>query len=510
MKKNYDVIVIGSGNGGLGAALAVLNKGKTCLVLEKHNIPGGFATSFVRGRFEFEASLHEFNGIGTKEEPGSCGKLFNELGIGDKIEWAPLHEAYRLISLEEKIDVTVPLGKEKVIALGDKLCPDGGKYIKEFLELANNISGAMTYLGECHGKPDPEVMKTKYIDYMTTCSYSFKEVMDKLDYPPIIRKVLTGYWSYLGAKEDDISFVHLANMINSYFTKGACVPTFRSHGLSLASETRIHELGGDIYYNSLVTKILTDENNHVSGVRLKNGEEYYAKHIIANCSLHNVINMLDPKAVPEKALKLANFRQFAGRGFTVFLGLNKSPQELGIINHSYFIYSSSDDIKVYKEMSKLPHVAGQATVCLNNALPDCSPKGTTILYITTLFTEDCWNKVTEKDYAKIKNKMALGLIKQFEEATHTHIQEHIEELAVASPITYARYCLHPQGVIYGYYSQYHDGLMSRIQSVNLDAVIPGLRMGGGFGERLDGFPSAYKSGANEGNRTVADIAKEGK
>ena len=38
-------------------------------VLEKHNIPGGFATSFVRGRFEFEASLHEFNGIGTIENP---------------------------------------------------------------------------------------------------------------------------------------------------------------------------------------------------------------------------------------------------------------------------------------------------------------------------------------------------------------------------------------------------------------------------------------------------------
>ena len=67
MKKNYDVIVIGAGNGGLSAALTVLTKGKTCLVLEKHNIPGGFATSFVRGRFEFEASLHQFNGIGVEK-----------------------------------------------------------------------------------------------------------------------------------------------------------------------------------------------------------------------------------------------------------------------------------------------------------------------------------------------------------------------------------------------------------------------------------------------------------
>jgi phytoene dehydrogenase-like protein len=62
--KKYDVIVIGAGNGGLAAAVTILHGGKSCLVLEKHNIPGGFATSFVRGRFEFEASLHELNGMG--------------------------------------------------------------------------------------------------------------------------------------------------------------------------------------------------------------------------------------------------------------------------------------------------------------------------------------------------------------------------------------------------------------------------------------------------------------
>ena len=77
----YDVVVIGAGNGGLAAACTILNAGKSCLVCEKHNIPGGLATIFVRGRFEFEASLHEFNGIGTPEQPGSTRELFEQLGI---------------------------------------------------------------------------------------------------------------------------------------------------------------------------------------------------------------------------------------------------------------------------------------------------------------------------------------------------------------------------------------------------------------------------------------------
>ena len=65
--KAYDVVVVGAGNGGLTAAIRVLQGGYSCLVLEKHNLPGGFATSFKRGRFEFEASLHELNDFGSPE-----------------------------------------------------------------------------------------------------------------------------------------------------------------------------------------------------------------------------------------------------------------------------------------------------------------------------------------------------------------------------------------------------------------------------------------------------------
>ena len=63
---HYDAIVIGAGNGGISAAVALAQKGLKPLVLERHNLPGGMATSFVRGRFEFDASIHclfyEFQG----------------------------------------------------------------------------------------------------------------------------------------------------------------------------------------------------------------------------------------------------------------------------------------------------------------------------------------------------------------------------------------------------------------------------------------------------------------
>ena len=53
----YDVVVIGAGNGGLTAAAKLAQKGLNVILLERHNIPGGAATSFCRGRFEFEVAL---------------------------------------------------------------------------------------------------------------------------------------------------------------------------------------------------------------------------------------------------------------------------------------------------------------------------------------------------------------------------------------------------------------------------------------------------------------------
>ena len=116
--KSYDVVVIGAGNGGLTAAIRVLQGGRSCLLLEKHNLPGGFATSFKRGRFEFEASLHELNDFGSPEEPGDIRTLFQSLGVEDKVDWVRIPEAYHMITTDKKYDCEMPFG---IQAFTDKM-----------------------------------------------------------------------------------------------------------------------------------------------------------------------------------------------------------------------------------------------------------------------------------------------------------------------------------------------------------------------------------------------------
>lgn len=112
---HYDAVVIGAGNGGLAAALTLADAGKKVLLAERHNLPGGFATSFVRGRFEFEASLHELCDFGTPGNSGNLYALFEELGVLDKIEFVTVPEAYRAITLDTGEDYTMPFGVQNFI-----------------------------------------------------------------------------------------------------------------------------------------------------------------------------------------------------------------------------------------------------------------------------------------------------------------------------------------------------------------------------------------------------------
>ena len=103
LKENYDydVIIIGAGNGGLSSALYLLKHGKKVLMLEKNNYPGGCATSFVKGRFEFEASLHEMCFVGSEEEPGPIRKLLNQeynLDVG----WIPVEDVFKIVCKDPK------------------------------------------------------------------------------------------------------------------------------------------------------------------------------------------------------------------------------------------------------------------------------------------------------------------------------------------------------------------------------------------------------------------------
>jgi len=80
--ERVDVVVVGAGLGGLGAAVTLADLGHSVLVLEQGHQPGGYAVAFERGPFRFDACLHGLDGMG----PGGVNAaLLRRLGVADRV-----------------------------------------------------------------------------------------------------------------------------------------------------------------------------------------------------------------------------------------------------------------------------------------------------------------------------------------------------------------------------------------------------------------------------------------
>lgn len=514
-KNNYDIIVIGAGCGGLSAAVCSAKNGKSVLLLERHNSPGGFATSFVRGRFEFEASMSQLCGYGYDTGLGEARRVFEELGIDSKIKWLPIPYAYRFIThtrTGEKIDATMPFGVEDFIDAMEGYVPGSKPSMVKLFELAKQVKDATDHISETENELSFSEIRhifKQYGDFARTAPYSVNEVLDALNVPQKARDIFEAYWMHFGIDCDRLSFTHYILSIYNLLTLGGVMPSSRSYAMSMALAGELEDNGGEIRYNSHVSRIKF-KDGHACGVILKDGEVINANHIICNCSPTTAYaKMMKAKDLPESAIKRTNARSFGARGACVYLGLNRSPKELGIKDYSVIITDVSDSSEQFEAMKKIEANNALIATCLNIADPDCSASGTTILQLTTFYTDNCWADVPPEEYHNEKDMLAARLISAYEKATETVIHNSIEEIEVATPVTFARYTNSPQGVTHGYFGSDWDSLLPRVMTEKTDNDTKGLRFCGGWGTQLSGVDAAIVTGRNTAFATLCDINEEG-
>ncbi len=511
---NYDIIVIGAGCGGLTAAVCAAKNGKKVLLLERHNAPGGFATSFVRGRFEFEASIDSLCGFGNMAGLGEVRQILDEIEISANLKPIEIPDIYRFISTTrtgEKIDIKMPFGIDEYINVMESYVPGSKKSMTRLFSLAEEIYNATNHLSSLEGQPNFSQIRhimNKYGNFVRTAPYSVNEVLDALDVPHKARDIFEAYWMTFGVDCDRLNFVHYILNIYNLLTLGAVVPQMRSYSLSMALASKLEDLGGEIRYNSPVTRIKFS-NGQACGVILKNNETIYADHIICNCSPTTAYSkLIKAKDLPKSAVKRTNARTFGARSACVYLGLNRSVSDLKINDYSVIITSTSDSSEQYEKMKSIDNNEAMVATCLNIANPECSPQGTTILKLTTFYTDNCWADVAPEEYYNEKDLLAARLIASYEKATGISIHNYIEEIEVSTPVTFARYTSTPQGVTHGYFPADWDSLLPRVMTEETDNDTKGLRFCGGWGTQLDGLYSAIVTGRNTAYATLEDISEE--
>ena len=493
----YDVVVVGAGNAGMSAALQCQLAGKKTLLIEKHNLPGGAATSFRRGRFEIEPSLHELCDYGPAENPGDVRNILDAYGV--KLDWIPCKDCFRTIGTYRDgshMDVTMPAGIEPFIDAMEKEVPGSREKMVKLFDLFQEVLDGIAYITASKGHADSKVLQRDYPNMLRTGAYSTQKVFDALKLPQKCQDILQTYWSYLGVDMEHLAFIHYAAMVHKYVSRGAYIPHHTSHEYSTAMIERLRELGGEIWFNCRAEEFLF-KGDKLCGVRTNLGD-IDCDYVLANINPDLIYGKMMPRElIPEREKKLsaARNRRMGGRMFTAYFCLDKSAEELGIKDYSIFMAGTADSHKEYENIMRgIQYNDYSIFLCYNVENPDFSPEGTCVCSFTSFGSPVDWDNVSQEDYNKLKTDFAKKFLKSLKDNTGIELEGHIEEMEIATPWTFARYLGVPEGAVYGYETTDWDGMMARMMMLGTDYPIKGLRPIGAAGPRGDGYSAAVICG----------------
>ena len=508
----YDVVVVGAGNAGLSAAIQTAMAGKKVLLIEQHNLPGGCATSFRRGRFEIEPSLHELCDVGPLDNPGDVRNIMDAYGV--KVDWIRVPDCFRVITTGSDgkvLDATMPDTIEAFIDKMEYYVPGSRPKMEELFELFQEILDGIAYITASNGHADSNVLKAKYPNLLRTGAYCTKKVFEALKLPKKCQDILSTYWSYLGVDMEHLAFIHYAAMVHKYVSRGAYIPSHTSHEISVAMTERFRELGGEIWFNCRAEEFLFD-GDRCCGVKTNLGQ-VDCDYVLANINPDIIYGKMIPKElVPEREKKLSAARdgRYGGRMITAYFCLDKTAEELGIKDYSIFLQGTADSAQEYRDiMGGIETNNYSIFLCYNIANPNISPEGTCIVSFTSMGAPEDWDNLSQEDYVALKNRYVEKFLKSLKEKAGIDIAPHIEEMSIASPWTFARYLGTPEGSVYGHETADWDGMMARMMMLSTDYPVKGLRPIGAAGPRGDGYSAAYICGQLMARLALKDLNTEG-
>ena len=223
-KKDLPVIVIGGGLGGLSAAAHLAQNGFPVTLIEQHDRPGGYATSFDRkgGRYTFDVSLHAT--VGAND---GLKKSLEGAGVLEKVETVELPELCRIITPDH--DLIWPQRNPTAI-------------IKQLTQkFPGEAEGIQGFFDEILGVID-EVLKPfdrdswwDLIRFPMTHkkmwgirNKTLAQVLDQYTQNPKLRSILSTFWPYYGLPPCDpyksgLGVTIYDNAFEGYSTPGTSI-----------------------------------------------------------------------------------------------------------------------------------------------------------------------------------------------------------------------------------------------------------------------------------------------
>jgi len=464
-RPELDTIIIGSGAGGLAAAICLSRAGQRVLVLEQHDVPGGWCHSFYLNGHRFTPGVHY---IGLVGEGGSTSNLYEGLGIGNELAFFRMNpDAYEHCHIGDEI-VDMPANFDALVATLSERFPKERKGIAKYLKTVKQVCDELMLIPKMNGFWDNITIPWRTRHLGKYGLFSLKTVIDWHIKDPVLKNVLNIQCGDHGLPPARASFpLHCAVM--SHYFDGGFYPMGGGGAIVKAMTNAIKRHGGEVRTSQFVKRILLDTNDgkpgltvgrRAIGVELASGERILAKRVISNADPGKTyLDMVGKEHLSDKLVERLQKTKYSCTSLMLFLTVDMDVRAAGLDSGNIWIMPDVDLDEFYAEMMG-PDIGsgnefkGMFVSCTTLKDPSSFDGVHHCIEAITFIDHAAFDRFKDEEeqrspaYLQFKEKLAQKIINRLEKVV-PGISAHIVHQELGTPLTNEHYINATNGCVYG-------------------------------------------------------------
>jgi len=454
----YDTIIIGAGAGGLSAAICLARAGQRVLVLEQHDVPGGWCHSFYLKGYRFTPGVHYVGLLGKGE---STADLYSGLGIANELVFFQMNKRgfeHCWIG-DERFDY--PSNFKLLKASLSEHFPKEKKAIAEYVDLISKVSREIQLIPTLKGfwQHITVPWRTKHMGKFAL--FSVKRVIDWHLKDPLLKKILNIQYGDHGLPPAKASFpLHCAVM--DHYSQGGYYPMGGGGAIVKAMTNAIKRHGGKIKTSTSVKRILLEggKKKKAIGVELEDGKQLFAKQIISNADPNiTYLKLVGAENLRPKLLKKLAKTKYSCTSLMFFLIVDMDVRKAGLDSGNIWMMSEGDmdelhDKMMTKDVAEGDEFPGMFISCTTLKDPPSFDGRYHTIEAITYINYDAFeqfkneDKERSKEYLEFKKRLEKKFLNNLEKVV-PGISDKIVHKELGTPITNEYYINSTRGAVYG-------------------------------------------------------------
>lgn len=445
----YDVVVIGSGMGGLTCGAMLAKEGMQVCVVEKNPVIGGCLQSFRRAGRTLDTGIHY---VGSLREGQTLHQYLKYLGILPELHIEPLDPAgFDIIHLAGRTFRHAG-GFDRFAETLAADFPGERSGIRNYCNLLRRIGSLIA----------PDVLRSGRLSAggLEYLGISAAATIDSLVTDPLLRSVLAGSAPLYGGRRDVSPLYHHA-MINHSNIEGACCFVGGTQQIADALARRIRTAGGEIRTCARATRMKLS-GNRIHCVELNDGaEQIEARWIISDIAPSVTFSLLESTPLIRSSFlkRLQNMPNTCGL-FT--LHLLPRAGTIPYQNRNHYFYGTTD---VWGDGSLSEDRISMALLCMQPARDKRYADVVTLLVPMSFGSVARWHGTRPEhrgpDYEAFKAAFAEKTLR-FVENFMPGLSDSAACIHTSTPLSYFDYTATPEGAAYGLQKDFKHPVSSLI------------------------------------------------